>query len=141
MKALKELAKGVQPTVEFTGYLRGKPLQDLYDSSKIFVFPSLRENFPVVLLEAMQAGCAIITSDIDSCREVIGDAGVTTPAANARQLMDALQHLMGNEAEIRRLQELALKRVREFDWPTVGQKYAAEFTRILDSERIASSVE
>ena len=141
LKTLKGLAKGVRPTVEFTGYLQGKPLQDLYDSSKIFVFPSLRENFPVVLLEAMEAGCAIITSDIDSCREVIGDAGVTTPAASVPHLKHALEHLIGNDAEIRRLRELALNRVSEFDWSTVGQKYADEFTRILDLEHAASSVE
>ncbi len=140
LKTLKALAKGVRPKVEFMGYVQGKPLQDLYNSSKIFVFPSLRENFPVVLLEAMEAGCAIITSDIDSCREVIGDAGVTTPAASVQYLKDALIQLMDNEAEISRLRELALNRVREFDWPTVAQKYTAEFTRILDLSRVDSSV-
>jgi glycosyltransferase involved in cell wall biosynthesis len=80
----------------------------------------------------MEAGCAIITSDIDSCREVIGNAGVTVPAASVQQLKDALNQLMGNEAEIRRLQELALNRVREFDWATVAQKYSAEFRRFQD---------
>lgn len=139
LKTLKTLAKGIRPKVEFMGYVQGKPLQDLYNTSKIFVFPSLRENFPIVLLEAMEAGCAIITSDIDSCREVIGDAGMTTPAASARHLKDALNQLMGNEAEIHHLQELALNRVREFEWPTVAQKYTAEFTRVLDSRRVTSS--
>lgn len=140
LKTLKELAKGVRPKVEFMGYVQGQPLQDLYNASKIFVFPSLRENFPVVLLEAMEAGCAIIASDIDSCREVIGDAAVTTPAANARQLKDALSHLMSNEAEIRHLQELALNRVREFDWPAVAQKYSNEFNRIVDLDRGDSKI-
>jgi len=66
---------------------------------------------------------------------------VITPAASARQLKNALQHLMGNDAEIRRLRELALNRVSEFDWSTVGQKYADEFTRIMDLEHAESSVE
>jgi glycosyltransferase involved in cell wall biosynthesis len=71
---------------------------------------------------------------------VIGDAGVTTPVASARGLKDALNNLMGNEAEIHRLHELALNRIREFDWPTVAQNYAAEFTRILDLKHVASAV-
>jgi glycosyltransferase involved in cell wall biosynthesis len=133
LNALKALATGVRPKVEFLGYVRGEPLQDLYDSSKIFVFPSLSENFPVVLLEAMEAGCAILASDIDSCREVIGDAGVTTPAASVRHLREALKHLMHNQAEIQRLGERALERAREFDWPTVAQRYVAEFSRIRES--------
>ena len=137
---LKAIAKGVRPKIEFLGYVRGKALQDLYNSSKIFVFPSLSENFPVVLLEAMEAGCAIITSDIDSCKEVIGDAGMTTPAASASHLKDALTHLMRNEAEIQKFRELALNRVREFDWPAVADKYAAEFARVRDSKCIGSSV-
>jgi glycosyltransferase involved in cell wall biosynthesis len=140
LNTLKALAKGIRTTVEFTGYLQGKPLQDLYHTSKIFVFMSLQENFPVVLLEAMEAGCAIIASDIDGAREVIGDAGVTTPVASTRGLKDALKNLMSNEAEIRRFSELSLNRVREFDWHTVAQKYAAEFTRILDSKRVVPSV-
>lgn len=140
LKTLKTLAKGVRPKVEFMGYVQGQPLQDLYNSSKIFVFPSLRENFPIVLLEAMEAGCAVIASDIDSCREVIGDAGMTTPAASVRHLKDTLTQLMGNEAEIRHLRELALNRVREFDWPTVAQKYSNEFTRIVDLDRGDSKI-
>jgi len=140
LKELKALAKVARPKVEFTGYLRGKRLQNLYNSSKIFVFPSLSENFPVVLLEAMEAGCAILASDIDSCREVIGDAGILTPAASTRHLKEALNQLMHNEAEIQRLRELALDRVREFDWSTVAQKYSAECTRILNLRRDVPSV-
>lgn len=140
LNELKALAKGVRPTVEFTGYLQGKPLQDLYHTSKIFVFSSLQENFPIVLLEAMEAGCAIISSDIDGAREVIGDAGVIAPVASVEGLKDTLTHLMSNEAEIHRLSELSLHRVREFDWPNVAHKYADEFARILDLKHAASSV-
>ena len=135
---LKSLAKAARPNIEFLGHVQGTRLQELYDASKIFVFPSLRENFPVVLLEAMEAGCAIIASDIDSCREVINGAGLTTPAGNARKLKTALQGLMHNEAEICRLRTLALNRVREFAWPSVSEKYAAEFSRILASRSNAS---
>jgi len=140
LKTLKTLAKGIRPKVEFMGYVQGQPLQDLYNTSKIFVFPSLRENFPIVLLEAMEAGCAIIASDIDSCREVIGDAGVTTTAASAQHLKDALNRLMEDEVEIRRLKELALNRAREFDWPSVAQKYSNEFDRIVDLNRGVSKI-
>jgi len=133
LSTLKRLATGVRPQVEFRGYVQGPALQEIYSSSKIFVFPSLSENFPVVLLEAMEAGCAVMASDIDSCREVIGEAGVTTPAASVRHLRHALKHLMGNEAEIQRLRELALKRVSEFDWPHVARKYEREFRRVVDS--------
>jgi len=40
----------------------------------VFVFPSHAENFPLVLLEAMAAGLAIVTTNQTGCREVVGDA-------------------------------------------------------------------
>lgn len=45
---LKALAEGLDRKVRFLGFVKGPALFDLYRSSKIFLFPSVRENFPVV---------------------------------------------------------------------------------------------
>jgi len=91
LPSLKAMAKKIKPSVNFLGFVRGKELEDLYDSAKLFVFPSIQENFPVVLLEAMAAGCAVVTTNGNGCAEVVGEAGLKTDICNAKQLREALE--------------------------------------------------
>lgn len=55
----------------------------MYETSKIFVFTSGAENFPIVLLEAMASGLAIITTEGAGCSEVVGDAALLVSRASA----------------------------------------------------------
>ncbi len=66
---LKAKAKE-NPNVVLTGFLTGKPLQEIYSNAGIFVLPSYYEGLPIVLLEAMSYGLSCIVSDIPANREV-----------------------------------------------------------------------
>lgn len=135
LPTLKAMAKEVKPSVTFLGFIKGKTLQDIYSSAKIFVFPSILENFPVVLLEAMAAGCAVITTNSDGCLEVIGDAGIKTDICNVAQLKEALKYLMDNNAETERLAMLGRDRVCQFSWPTISAKYDQAFNKYLNKSQ------
>ena len=50
-----------------------RELTELYETSSIYVLPSESENFPTVLLEAMAAPNAVITSYGTRCQEVVDD--------------------------------------------------------------------
>ena len=103
-------------------------LRDLYETSEIFVFPSRAENFPVVLLEAMAAGMAIVAADIPSCREVLGDAAVLVPAADCAALAGAIDRLAADSVWRRQLQRAARRRLAEnFGWPAIGNRYLEIF--------------
>jgi len=132
LPALKEMAKKVKPSVTFLGFIKGKALQDIYDSAKIFVFPSIQENFPVVLLEAMASGCAVITTNTPGCAEVVCDAGIKTDICNVPQMRDALKYLMDNNAEAERLANLGRNRVCQLSWPTIAAKHDQVFNRCLN---------
>jgi glycosyltransferase involved in cell wall biosynthesis len=127
---LKKQANRLGLTVEFTGFLQRDDLQELYESSEIFVFPSMRDNFPVVLLEAMSAGCAIITSDISGMPEVVGEAGLLVPPNDTDALRHALQRLL-HEPELR--QQLMLRtqeRIKRFAWDRILEEHFALYERV-----------
>lgn len=127
---LERLARPLGARLVFRGWLdnASAELRELYRSSRIFVFPSRVENFPVVLLEAMAAGMAIIATDIPSCREVLGDAALFVPAANAPALAAAIDRMSGDAALRMRLQRAARARVEEkFSWPIVSRRYLEIF--------------
>ena len=127
LPSLKAQVKRMGLNVNFVGFVQGDTLAELYATSKIFVFPSLQENFPTVLLEAMEAGCAIITTDSDGCAEVVGDAGIATTPERADQIHNALMLLMTDETRIRTFSARAAERIKRFRWPRI----AAQYERIM----------
>jgi glycosyltransferase involved in cell wall biosynthesis len=67
--SLKEKAKK-NKNIILTGFLTGKPLQEIYSHAGLFVIPSYHEGLPIVLLEAMSYGLSCMASDIPANRNV-----------------------------------------------------------------------
>ena len=62
--------------VRFFGFVPDKTLAALYRLASVFVFPSLYEGFGLPPLEAMASGTPVITSNVSSLPEVVGDAAL-----------------------------------------------------------------
>jgi glycosyltransferase involved in cell wall biosynthesis len=122
LSTLKNMASQICQKVRFTGFIKGKTLMDFYRAAKIFVFPSVMENFPMVLLEAMDAGCAMITTKDAGCCEAVGQAAVTVEPRSADQIRSALDQLMRDPSEISRLSRLSKERAAELAWPNIAHQ-------------------
>src|SRR5690606_26576952 len=108
--------------VKLQGYLEPEQLKQEYESASIFVLPSASENFPVVLLEAMSAGCAVITSNTTGCAEVVGDAALLVPPKDSGAIRKQLLTLINDPKRCRELGKHGRERVeREFAWSTVAK--------------------
>jgi glycosyltransferase involved in cell wall biosynthesis len=118
-------------SVSFPGFVKGAALEELYATSAIFVFPSLRDNFPVVLLEALSAGCAVITSDVSGMPEVVGDAGLLTPPGDVEALRAALGRLIADDALRADLSARARARMSCFTWDTILARHVALYERVV----------
>lgn len=118
--------------VQFPGFLKGAALQELYASSEIFVLPSLRDNFPVVLLEALSAGCAVITANTSGMPEVVGNAGLLVTPGDISQIRAALQRLIHNHELRETLRERAHRRIAELSWDRVLEQHVALYECVLE---------
>jgi glycosyltransferase involved in cell wall biosynthesis len=124
---LETLAAATPTEVVFHGWLDNDDprLRQLFETCSIFVFPSEAENFPTVLLEAMDAGMAIVTTNVKGCPEVVGEAGLTVPPRSPEALLEATRRLAENRDERQRLGQAGRQRLLEnFDWRIVAQRYA-----------------
>ena len=106
------------------GYVGDERLKYEYETSSIFVLPSSAENFPVVLLEAMASGCAIVTTNVTGCPEVVGDAALLVRPESSEDIRNAIVKLI-DDGELRsKLGFKARKRVEEnFTWEKIAQDY------------------
>ncbi len=122
---LKKIAENSRTPIKFYGWLdkKNNDFYELYNKSSIFVFPSSAENFPVALIEAMSAGCAVIASDIPPHKEILAENGIFVKPQNSEQIKNKLLHLINSEQDRRNLGRANKQRVKEFDWETVTEKY------------------
>jgi glycosyltransferase involved in cell wall biosynthesis len=130
---LQEQARALGVSIRFLGQVDREQLAGLYASSSIFVLPSLQENFPMVLLEAMSAGCAIVTTAHPGCVEVVGDTALFVPAAESRPLQEALGMLLADPARVRALGEAARRRAARFASAVVAQQFVRLFERCMQT--------
>jgi glycosyltransferase involved in cell wall biosynthesis len=131
---LKALASEVGTPIKFWGWLDrdDKMFRQLFEESSIFVFPSEVENFPTVLLEAMSAGMAVITSNAGGCPEVVGQAGILVEPGDVEGIKRNLCELIDNEQRRRELSQAALKRAQQFSWQTVTGRYIDLYREVID---------
>lgn len=119
---LKTLAKELNIDARFWGHVDNDSaeLKELYETASIFVFTSEAENFPIVLLEAMIAGAAIVTSSGTGCAEVVGDTALLVPVRDPDAIESALHRLTRDPDLVARLGKSARERViSRFGWEGV----------------------
>ncbi|MHB2167212.1 glycosyltransferase family 4 protein [Alsobacter sp. R-9] len=89
-------------------------LRALMAQAAIFCSPSLYEPFGLTALEAAQAGCALVLSDIPTYREIWDGAAMFVPPRDAAGFARAFDALAADPADRRRLGVAAAERVRRF---------------------------
>ena len=116
----------------FTGLRQDMP--ELYALMDLFVLPSHREGFGLVLAEAAAMGVPVIATDIKGCREAAenGRNGLLVPVGDVKVLADAIIELLTDREKARRMGEegrrIAMDR---FDERLVFKKVKEEYRRLL----------
>lgn len=87
----------LEGAVRFPGYVSDEELTALYQMAVCLVFPSLYEGFGLPVLEAMSAGCPVITSSTSSLPEVAGNAALLIDPLNAEEIATAMRQVFQNE--------------------------------------------
>jgi glycosyltransferase involved in cell wall biosynthesis len=86
-----------RPQIHFLGFVPDP--QPFLKSTDVFVLASRRDPFPLALIEARAAGCAVVASDVDGIPEALdgGRRGLLVPPDRPAELAAALVSLLADE--------------------------------------------
>ena len=102
--------------VRFFGFVPLETLAVLYQLASVFVFPSLYEGFGLPPLEAMYFGTPVVTSNVSSLPEVVGDAAMLVDPYSAESIADGMRRVLTDEHLRAFLRERGMARAREYSW-------------------------
>jgi glycosyltransferase involved in cell wall biosynthesis len=122
--------------VNFTGRIANEDFAGYYAKATIAVVPSLYEGFGIPAVEAMACGVPLITTSGGALPEVVGDAGMIVPPADASALSRAITYLLNNPDQRKKLAQAGLDRVNSvFSWPKAAQEVAEIYREAIDAHR------
>ena len=131
---LPETEKAIQehPAISFVGLQ--PDVRPFLAASDALVFPSYREGFPNVVLQAGAMGLPSIVTDINGCNEIIipNENGVIIPSKNEEVLYQAMESFWVNPDEVKRMAGNARSMIASrYDQKIVWEALLKEYKRII----------
>jgi glycosyltransferase involved in cell wall biosynthesis len=117
--------------IHLTGYVVNTDLPAIYNLSKLFLYPSLRESFGIPMLEAMACGTPVITSNTSSMPEVADDAALIIDPFKTEDITDSIVLLLNNSELRHQLIEKGFKRAAKFTWRAMAENVHKIYMEVL----------
>ena len=126
---------GVQHLVRFLGFVPFDTLRVFFESAAAFVFPSLYEGFGLPPLEAMATGTPVVTSNVSSLPEVVGDAAVTVNPENVFDIARGIRDVLLDEDLRRRLIRRGYEHIQKFSWQRTAEEVLETYREVAGAKR------
>jgi glycosyltransferase involved in cell wall biosynthesis len=99
-------------------------VDEIYNGSRVFVNPSLREGFGKPSVEAMACGAALVTvANLGSAEFAVrGETALVCPRRDPAALTDAVERLLRDDAQRLALAEQGRTYVERFDWDETARR-------------------
>lgn len=130
-KLVEELK--LQDVVHFTGYVDDSELPALYSAAAVFLYPSLYEGFGLPPLEAMACGTPVVTSNVSSLPEVVGEAGLLHDPHDERALTQAIATLLTDAQAHAHYRQAGLAQAARFSWERAAHETQAVYDEVFEN--------
>jgi glycosyltransferase involved in cell wall biosynthesis len=128
------LENGLREYIFAPGFVSGLLKKRLLAESDIFLFPTIyNEGCPVVILEAMGAGQAIVSTPVGAIAEIVkhNENGFLISSRDPRDFYEAVDRLIENRKLLRRIQKLnKIKAQQNFEAAVVTRKLESFYRSI-----------
>jgi len=117
----KTLLDASSPQTLYLGRVDDKFLPALYSGAIAFIYPSLYEGFGFPPLEAMACGTPVVTSNLTSLPEMVGDAALLVNPYEVEDIAWSIQRLVEDSFLREKLKQKGFEQVRQFTWERTAE--------------------
>lgn len=132
---LEALARelGIAGAVHFTGRLDNERMAELYREADLMLNPSLADNMPISLLEAMASDVPIVSTRVGGVPFLVkdGEEALLVPPGDAAAMAAAALRLLGDPGLADALRRAGREKVRQFTWERVRPRLLDVYARVL----------
>ncbi len=126
--AVKEA--GMEEKIVFTGFISDEELDNLLMRADFLIYPSLYEGFGIPILEAMQMGTPVITSNITGTREVAGDAAVLIDPYDVDKMAEEMSRLLVDKKLREELSRKGKEKASSYSWKRTAEEYLELYEKV-----------
>ena len=125
----------------FTGGVSDEELRALYNIADIFVYPTMGDTLPLVVLEAMACGLPVVSTTVGGIPFAVRpEAGFLVPPGDVKAVSEAVNVMLADPVRRREMGRNARARVEEtFRWSAVADRALAGYHSVLDASRLPVS--
>jgi glycosyltransferase involved in cell wall biosynthesis len=113
------------------GYMSDNDLPALINGADVFAYPSFYEGFGLPVLEAMQCGTPVITSNLSSLPEVGGDACLYVSPESADELAQKILDVISDKNLRNDLSNKGIARAKIFSWEKCAEETLKVYREVL----------
>jgi glycosyltransferase involved in cell wall biosynthesis len=126
-------ARGLQDSIDVQPFVSRAEMPKLYAQHDIFILPSLVEGMPLVLLEAMASGVAVVTTESNGMTDLVEDGqdGLFAIPGDAVSLSVAVLTLCQEPALRQRFGQAAQEKMKRYTWKRMAQRHETIFERAM----------
>jgi len=123
---------GIMKNTLFLGFLPEKEKVEALRSADVFVLPTLYEGFGTVMIEAMAAGCPVITTNVAGNSEIIrhNRNGILIKPRSSEEISAAVKRILNNKSLRNKMSIKNKQDAKKYTWANVARQFETIFEEI-----------
>lgn len=114
---------GLKDRVIFTDFVREDDKPALIKGAKVFVIPSFWEGFGLDALSAMAVGTPVVSANVGSLPEVVGNAGILVDPRDTKSIAAGIKEVLSaSSKKYNRIVAAGLLQAKEFSWEKTARQ-------------------
>jgi glycosyltransferase involved in cell wall biosynthesis len=129
------IQKGLKNRIQLKGWKDPKDVLKGFSESEILFMPSRSEGLPVVGVQALASGLAIVAGNSGGFVDLVqpGRNGYLFDADDTKGMIQGLEFLIKNPESLQKFRECSLEKAKHFDLETIISRYEELFCQVIKS--------